>query len=239
MKRAAGNTSTRCKMRIKTGSPVQVEDPDPFKKGKFIVLEGSDGVGKSTLMAGLASRLRERGVTVVTTHEPTGNASVYGLILEENRFDRKLSLQEIYWLFQLDRSEHSRNLIEPTLAKGWWVLCDRYFFSTMVYQSPRLARDHGEVSVESWMSRIWDDVKASGIALPDMTFLLDMASSEALSRIKEELDVYELDPDLEKNRKRYEDALLSTTIPYRVIDASQDANTVLNVAFAHIEGEFF
>lgn len=102
-------------------------------RGILIVFEGTDGTGKSTQLALLADYLRSRNYPVVTTREPTHGP--HGQKIRELYVNRDTcSPREELDLFLADRKEHVETLINPSLAKGQIVLCDRYFLSTVAYQ---------------------------------------------------------------------------------------------------------
>jgi dTMP kinase len=102
-------------------------------RGRFISLEGGEGVGKSTQMRALAAALRERGLTVVETREPGGSEGAEAI--------RKLLLEEQDWpieaealLFAAARADHVDKVIRPALERGDWVLSDRFIDSSLAYQ---------------------------------------------------------------------------------------------------------
>ncbi len=105
--------------------------------GRFIVLEGLDGAGTTTQLARLAQALRARGRTVHTTAEPS--TGPVGQQLRE-ALARKLTLPDgaLALLFAADRLHHLASEIEPRLAAGEWVLCDRYVLSSLAYQGATL-----------------------------------------------------------------------------------------------------
>jgi len=100
--------------------------------GKFIVIEGLDGSGKSTQTALLANHLRDRGVSVYATLEPT-QYLIGGLIRSFLANDWKSSPQCLQLLFAADRAHHLDKEIIPLLKAGSTVVCDRYFFSSFAY----------------------------------------------------------------------------------------------------------
>lgn len=105
------------------------------QRGKFITFEGLDGVGKSTQMKKLAVHLRKRGVEVITTRNPGGTAIGEKLraVLLSSRTAGLSPLAELGMMFA-DRAQHVDELILPALAKGQWVLCDRFTDSSEAYQ---------------------------------------------------------------------------------------------------------
>jgi dTMP kinase len=103
------------------------------KKGLLIVFEGIDGTGKSTQMSLLATALRQQGLEVLETREPTmGKFGQQIRALYNNR--NGVTPEQELELFLADRREHVQNLLMPALMEGKIVLCDRYFLSTAAYQ---------------------------------------------------------------------------------------------------------
>lgn len=103
------------------------------RKGWLIAFEGIDGTGKTTQIALLAEALRQRGLSVVVTREPTDGQ--YGRKIRELYKNRKsVTPEEELTLFLDDRREHVAQVIAPALAKGQVVLTDRYYYSTAAYQ---------------------------------------------------------------------------------------------------------
>ena len=106
--------------------------------GRFIVFEGGEGSGKTSHIQLTAQFLRDRGLTVATTHEPGGTAfgqHVRQLILEsQGNQTTPLATKTELLLFLADRAQHVAEMIQPTLARGETVLCDRFTGSTMAYQ---------------------------------------------------------------------------------------------------------
>ncbi len=150
-----------------------MESDSPHLRGCLVVFEGIDGTGKSTQIKLLAQYLRERGLEVVTDYEPTRGK--WGMKVREAAIagDRLGIEEEIDCLLQ-DRREHVRDLIEPALARGAWVLLDRYYLSMMAYQGA------SGVSVED--IREWNEAFAT---VPDIAFWLDIPMEEAVRRMRE------------------------------------------------------
>ncbi|HWI75611.1 MAG TPA: dTMP kinase [Sphingomicrobium sp.] len=102
-------------------------------RGRFISLEGGEGVGKSTQLRVLAAALRERGLKVVETREPGGSEgaeSIRRLLLEEQ--DWPIEAEAL--LFAAARADHVEKTIRPALDRGEWVLSDRFIDSSLAYQ---------------------------------------------------------------------------------------------------------
>ncbi|MEE2674572.1 MAG: dTMP kinase [Myxococcota bacterium] len=107
-----------------------------MKRGKLIAFEGIDGSGKSTQLEVLAGVLRARGLGVVTTCEPTRGEHGQRIREMAQSGQPVAPEEELRW-FVLDRREHVANVIEPALARGEWVLTDRYYLSSAAYQGAR------------------------------------------------------------------------------------------------------
>jgi dTMP kinase len=138
-------------------------------QGKFITLEGGEGVGKTTLARALVARLSARGLSVVQTREPGGSPGAEAL--------RKLVLnppQDVgTWpalvealLFYAARTDHLDKLIRPSLASGAWVICDRFSDSTRAYQAAAGGVMSDEIET---LDRI-----CVGDSAPDLTLILDL-----------------------------------------------------------------
>ncbi len=131
------------------------------RKGRLIVFEGIDGTGKSTQIRHLRAYLESQGREVVQSFEPTYGQ--FGKQLRESAATGRLSLEEEVELFYKDRREHVDTLIAPALARGAWVLLDRYYLSMMAYQGARGAdtaeiRRHNEEFAPVPDAVVWLDI---------------------------------------------------------------------------------
>ena len=104
-----------------------------MSRGKFITLEGIDGAGKSTHLAWLADLIQSRGETVLTTREPGGTS--LGERLRELLLHEPMQPAAETLLMFAARAEHVATVIEPALAKGMWVISDRFTDASYAYQS--------------------------------------------------------------------------------------------------------
>jgi len=144
--------------------------------GKFIVLEGGEGAGKSTQARLLADALRARGLEVVQTREPGGTPgaeAIRALLLGldgQGWLPRAEAL-----LFAAARSDHVERLIRPALAMGKWVICDRFVDSSRAYQGGAGGLSDAEILD---LHRI-----GSGGLLPDKTLLIEISPAEAERRL--------------------------------------------------------
>jgi dTMP kinase len=143
--------------------------------GRFITFEGGEGGGKSTHTKLLAERLTRNGIEVVLTREPGGSpgAEIIRHVLLSGAA-KPLGAETEAILFAAARDDHVRATIEPALAAGKWVVCDRFLDSTRVYQGilgrvdARLIRGLERVTV--------------GSAMPDLTLILDVPVEVGLAR---------------------------------------------------------
>lgn len=144
-------------------------------RARFITLEGGEGVGKSTQIAALAAALRLRGKTVVATREPGGSAGAEAVrtLLMQGAVDRWSPRAEAL-LFAAARADHVERLILPALARGDWVLCDRFIDSSRAYQGGA-----GGLSDDDVMTL--HKIGSKGV-LPDRTLVLHVPAEEAVAR---------------------------------------------------------
>ena len=142
---------------------------------RFITLEGGEGVGKSTQLKALAEALRGRGLDVAETREPGGSpgAEAIRALLLQGEVERWTAAAEAL-LFAAARSDHVDRIIKPALARGQWVLCDRFLDSSIAYQG--LVGGIGAEAI-----RRLHEIGSTGF-LPDRTLLLRLDGSEAAAR---------------------------------------------------------
>lgn len=146
-----------------------------MKRGRFITFEGGEGTGKSTQVRLLVEHLRVSGADVVQTREPGGSPSAEEIraLLVTGAADRWSPLAETL-LFYAARVEHWRQVIEPALARGAHVVCDRFADSTMAYQCYAGGLD------KSIVETLHRTTMAN--ADPDLTIILDVPVDEGLRR---------------------------------------------------------
>ena len=144
--------------------------------GRFITLEGGEGVGKSTQIRALSEALAARSVEVVTTREPGGSAGAEAIraLLMEGDDDRWDARSEAL-LFAAARADHVARTIRPALARGAWVLCDRFVDSSRAYQGGGGGITDADILA---LHRFGSE----GL-LPDRTFLLTVSAAEAARRL--------------------------------------------------------
>lgn len=146
-------------------------------KGLFVVIEGQDGTGKTTLAREIVAALTAHGVVALGTREPSG---VFGQrIREAAREGVRLEPWEEMAHFCMARAQHWREVIEPALASGIVVVCDRWLYSTLVYNVPRICAAYGEASGE----RAAQMARASGVRA-DLCLCLLVSEDARLARIE-------------------------------------------------------
>lgn len=191
-------------------------------RGKFITLEGIDGAGKSTHLAWLAGFFRERGCMVCVTREPGGTG--LGEKLRRILLDPENSMHaetEAMLMFAA-RREHLDKVIEPALARGEWVVCDRFTDATFAYQGGGRGVDWQRLSqLEQWAQR--------GLQ-PDLTLLFDLAPEIGRQRARgaRSADRFEQEQDDFYCRVRagYLRRAQEAPARARVIDASQSVGQI-------------
>jgi len=144
-----------------------------MKSGRFVTLEGGEGVGKSTQLKALAQALRGRDIEVVETREPGGSAgaeAIRGLLLHEHDWTPEAEAL----LFAAARADHVAKTIKPALAAGAWVISDRFVDSSIAYQGGA-----GGVGFETVRQL---HAIGSHDFLPDRTLLLRLEEDEASRR---------------------------------------------------------
>lgn len=193
--------------------------------GRFITFEGGEGVGKSTQVARVADTLRASGLAVITTREPGGTPGAEAIrALLMTGSEDKWNAQTEALLFAAARADHVSKVIRPALARGDWVICDRFLDSTRAYQG-----GGGSVSDEDIITlhRI-----GSAELCPDRTFLLDLPADLGVERTHQRSG--ELQDRMGSKSADYLKAVrdrflaIATAAPDRitVIDASQPVEAV-------------
>ena len=141
--------------------------------GKFITFEGGEGAGKSTQIRLLAERLKARGTTCVLTREPGGTATAEAIRrLLLSGLAEQLGVDGEAVLFAAARADHVEHIIRPALDAGQWVLSDRFFDSTRVYQAT------ADASFLDALERV-----AVGSTRPDLTIILDIPAEVGMARV--------------------------------------------------------
>lgn len=199
---------------------------------RFITLEGGEGTGKSTLARGLGEALRALGREVALTREPGGSpgAEAIRALLLQGEAERWSPLEEAL-LFAAARRNHLSATVEPALARGVWVVCDRYVDSTRAYQ----------IAGGGLEARTLDTLTALiGARTPDLTLILDIAAADGLARSRGALageDRFEHKGAAFHERVAEEFRAIAAREPERcvLIDASQPKDAVLRAALVSIQ----
>ena len=206
----------------------------PVALGKFITLEGGEGVGKSTQATLLADALRARGIEVVVTREPGGTAGAEAIrdLLMTGSEDRWSARAEAL-LFAAARADHVEKVIRPALERGAWVVCDRFIDSTRAYQGGA-----GGVSDDDILAL--HQVGSDGL-MPDRTLLMhlpiDQSAARASARPQGNADRFGargLEYHNQLNRA-FDTLVTSETARFRIIDAAGSIDSVTPQLLAAVE----
>ena len=191
-------------------------------KGRFITIEGVEGVGKSTNISYIERFLEARDIEFVSTREPGGTALAERIrdVLLDKAESSMDPMTELLLMFAA-RKQHTEELIKPALERGKWVICDRYTDSSYAYQGGGLGLDSKIISKVEKLTL--------GSFKPDLTIVLDLPVKKGLARAgnRGELDRFELES--EKFFKRVRATFLArakTHKRYHVINASRSLSAV-------------
>lgn len=146
-----------------------------MSRGLFLTLEGIDGSGKGTQLDLLKKYMAEQGKDVLYLREPGGTAigeKIRGILL--GRENQEMAAKTELLLFAAARAQIVEELILPALQAGRWVLCDRFYDSTLAYQAGGRGLDR---------EMVWQSIRlAAGDLAPDVTFYLDLSPETAVRR---------------------------------------------------------
>jgi dTMP kinase len=182
---------------------------------KMIVLEGIDGAGTTTQTQRLIARLKAEGIDARPTREPTDGP--IGVMIRqmlamrivrhgEDGGSLPMTRETLALLFAADRLDHVASIIEPALARGQWVISDRYFPSSLVYQGDV---ERGEGGVES-LDYAWVQGLNARARRAELTIFLEIDLETSLARIAgrgASRDIYETREKLERLVRRYEEVI--------------------------------
>lgn len=192
-------------------------------KGRFITLEGGEGAGKSTNMEYLAARLRAAGIVLTVTREPGGTPlaeKIRALLLDPDNTGMHADT-ELLLMFAA-RAQHLQEQVLPALARGEWVLCDRFTDATYAYQGGGRQLDGARIEqLEAWVQ---------GGFQPHRTFLFDLPVATGLARAGERgtLDRFEREKTAFFERVRAAYLARARAFPerFRVVDAGRGLDEV-------------
>jgi dTMP kinase len=192
-------------------------------RGRFITIEGGEGAGKSTMMGRVADWLENAGHRVIRTREPGGThlaEKLREILLDRNNIS--LSGRAELLLMFAARAQHLEELIRPALARGDWVLCDRFTDATWAYQGG--GRGLPRQEIESLETLVHGDLQ------PDLTLLLDLPVKLGLKRAarRSQADRFEQESTLffEQVRAAYLERAEAAPERFAIIDASSNPEQV-------------
>jgi dTMP kinase len=191
-------------------------------QGRFVTLEGTEGVGKSSNLQAVVEALESRGVPVVVTREPGGTplAEQIRELLLAPEGEPVSAMSELLLVFAA-RAQHLERLIRPALAEGRWVVCDRFTDATYAYQGG--GRGFDPASIALLETLVQDGLK------PDLTLYLDLPVAIAAARIAaREHDRFEREARdfFERVRACYLQRAQAEPSRFRVVDASAPLDAV-------------
>ncbi len=203
-----------------------------MQRGRFITLEGIEGAGKSSQIAPLAAYLCARGLEVVTTREPGG--SPIGERLRAVLLDaRNIAMSETAELLLMfaARAEHLDKTIRPALARGAWVLCDRFTDATYAYQGGGRGIDQAQI--------VLLETLVQGDLRPDLTLVFDLPPTLGLARARArsgQTDRFESETKqfFAAVRACYLKRAQAMPVRYRIIDATLELTRVTELIQTHV-----
>ena len=206
------------------------------QRGRFIVFEGGEGAGKSTQVKALVVGLRDRGLEVVATREPGGSPGAEQLrdLLVQGDAGRWSPLSELLMMYAA-RSDHLEKIIRPALARGAWVVCDRFADSSRAYQGA------GGGVAPAFIEQI--DAAVVGDTQPDLVLVMDLSVEAGLHRAGSRGDRenrFESKGLLFHERLRQGFLARAAHLPerYRVIDADRPIEALSAAVWAEVGASF-
>ena len=204
--------------------------------GRFITLEGGEGTGKSTQARRLGQRLRDKGIKVVLTREPGGSPGAEQIrkLVVEGEGGRWTPITETLLVYAA-RADHVARTIGPALARGEWVISDRFNDSSFAYQGA--GRGVPRETIRRIDAVVLDDFR------PDLTLILDLpvviGLARAGSRGGAETRFESLGPDFhDRMRAAFLDIARKQPDRCRLIDAAADEDAVAAAIWDAVQGRF-
>ncbi|MBE6455713.1 MAG: dTMP kinase [Alphaproteobacteria bacterium] len=205
-----------------------IEKLENDNMGKFIIIEGIDGAGKTTLIAKLSDYLSSENIShiVVCGAKETNFAkNILELLLEAEKKEPVDPCISSLLFMAMEKDVYNK-VIKPALNKGMWVICDRFFDSTLIYHG--FAEKNKEI-IHNFKGLLDFTFKK---VIPDLTFILDISPEIAKSRLRKrsELNVYDYKGlDYKKNmRQGYLKIAKEHQDKYKIINANQKLNEIMN-----------
>lgn len=211
-------------------------------RGRLITFEGPEGAGKSTQAAMLIAKLEARGLEIIYTREPGGTKlgeAIRG-VLQYNAAGEDPCPESEVLLFEASRAQLVRQVIQPALARGAWVICDRFADSTTAYQG--FGRGF-PVELMEIINRF-----AIGEAVPDMTILLDVNVTLGMQRcakrqVGKQLQYDRIESEAldfhEKVRQGYLELARRFPARFRKVDAMRHAEPIADDVWKLVSDAFF
>ena len=200
--------------------------------GRLISLEGGEGAGKSTLLAGLREHCQRNGMDVLYTREPGGTPvgeAIRALVLDPAH--RDIAAETELLLMFAARAQLVREVLRPALEAGRWVLCDRFTDASYAYQGGGRGIDAARIAE-------LERIATTGLK-PDLTLLLDLPVAHGRARASQRggADRIESEQDdfFERIRATYRARAQAESRRFRVIDAAQPSERVLQAAIDAID----
>lgn len=200
-----------------------------IKKGAFITFEGTEGAGKTTQIARVQAFLEAQGLEVITTREPGGTSlgeKIRGLLLQ----DEMAQMTELLLMFAA-RAEHISKVIMPAIARGQWVLCDRFTESSYAYQG--YARGIALSQISALETLVQGDLR------PDCTFWFDIPVQEGMARVQKRGDKDRFEAEniafFEKVSTGFKALAQERPAQFYRVDALQDIDSVTMSIEAHLK----
>ena len=193
--------------------------------GKLITLEGGEGAGKSTALNSVRAQLQQRGIDLVVTREPGGTPAgeaIRAVLLDANL--RGLCAESELLLMFASRAQLVREIVQPALAAGKWVLSDRFTDASFAYQGGGRGQPISRIAdLETWAA---NEIK------PDLTVLLDLPVAEGMKRAsgRGQSDRIEMENAtfFERVREAYRERAAAEASRFRVVDSGQPLERVLD-----------
>jgi dTMP kinase len=200
--------------------------------GKFITIEGSEGVGKSTNIEFISNYLKSKDITTIETREPGGTKTAEEIrrVLLNTEGETVPEIAELL-LFFAARSFHVENLIKPAINQGHYVICDRFSDATIAYQGYGRGFDVKDINIIA----AWVQKKLQ----PDLTILLDAPAEIGMQRAKNRGSIDRMETEdisfYERVRQGYLELANEHKDRFVVIDASQSLKLVQAEILFHLD----
>jgi dTMP kinase len=200
--------------------------------GKFITIEGSEGVGKSTNIEFISNYLKSKDITTIETREPGGTKTAEEIrrVLLNTEGETVPEIAELL-LFFAARSFHIENLIKPAINQGHYVICDRFSDATIAYQGYGRGFDVKDINIiAAWLQKKLQ---------PDLTILLDAPAEIGMQRAKNRGSIDRMETEdisfYERVRQGYLELANEHKDRFVVIDASQSLKLVQAEILFHLD----